>query len=231
MTSVSDRRRRRRRRRRFSASDQSAAVLAVRTHADAFALVALFLLVTVVAALTWGSWGDLDSDTGYDVQAGARIADGQLPYRDFLYYYGPLAPALSAAAALIGGSGFGPAVVSGFLITLAIVGCDICRSTACSSDPSERSWQRRSRLRSPSSPMTSTTSCRTRKRNARHASVARVAPCSVASCHSSGDVERAWDRVRPRPAAPHEAGAGPSGRDCDGRLARSAPSDGNGVAS
>ena len=82
------------------------------------------MLIGLVAALTvvtWGTWGDLDSDTGFDVQAGTRLADGQIPYRDFIYYYGPLAPFLTAFAALAGGAGFGPAILLGFLITLAII--------------------------------------------------------------------------------------------------------------
>ncbi len=78
-------------------------------------------LVAVLTVVTWGTWGDLDSDTGFDVQAGARLADGQIPYRDFIYYYGPLAPFLTAVAALVGGAGFGPAILLGFLITLAII--------------------------------------------------------------------------------------------------------------
>ena len=66
---------------------------------DVFALTVLIGLVAVLTVVTWGTWGDLDSDTGFDVQAGARLADGQIPYRDFLYYYGPLAPFLTAVAA------------------------------------------------------------------------------------------------------------------------------------
>ena len=75
-------------------------------RADAVALGGLALFVGILAAATWGTWGDLDSDTGYDLVAGARVADGELPYRDFTYYYGPLAPFLSGLAALLGGSGF-----------------------------------------------------------------------------------------------------------------------------
>jgi hypothetical protein len=89
--------------------------------ADAVAVGVLFLLSGVVAVLTWGTWGDIGSDTGYDVVAGARLASGDLPYSDFVYYYGPLAPALLGLAALFGGSGLGPALVVGMLTAGAIV--------------------------------------------------------------------------------------------------------------
>jgi dolichyl-phosphate-mannose-protein mannosyltransferase len=89
---------------------------------DTVALTGLAVVVVVLALVTWGTWGDLDSDTGYDVVAGWRVAHGDLPYADFTYYYGPLAPALTGLAALIGGSGFGPAIALGLLITAAIIG-------------------------------------------------------------------------------------------------------------
>ena len=40
-----------------------------------------------------------DSDTGYDLVAGERVADGELPYGDFVYYYGPLAPCAAGLVA------------------------------------------------------------------------------------------------------------------------------------
>lgn len=96
--------------------------LRIGLRADVLALGGVVALVGVLAVLTWGTWGDLDSDTGYDVVAGARVADGEVPYRDFTYYYGPLAPALSGLAALIGGPGFWPAVGLGLVVALAIIG-------------------------------------------------------------------------------------------------------------
>jgi hypothetical protein len=95
--------------------------LSVAVSHDAVALSGLGVLAFALLGITWGTWGDLDSDTGYDVVAGMRVADGELPYRDFTYFYGPLSPALSGLAALIGGSGFGPAIVLGILVTAAIV--------------------------------------------------------------------------------------------------------------
>jgi hypothetical protein len=95
--------------------------LRVGAAADVVAIGALALLVTALSVVTWRRWGDLDLDTGYDVVAGIRVAAGEVPYADFLYYYGPLAPALAGLAALIGGSGFGPAIALGFVITLLIL--------------------------------------------------------------------------------------------------------------
>jgi hypothetical protein len=91
--------------------------------ADACAVGVLFVLSGVLALFTWGSWGDIASDTGYDVVAGARVASGELPYSDFIYYYGPLAPAVLGLAALLGGTGLGSAVAVGLVIAGAIVAC------------------------------------------------------------------------------------------------------------
>jgi hypothetical protein len=104
-----------------SVAIRAADLLRVRRHADLVAVCGLAAFTGALVAATWGTWGDLDSDTGYDVVAGARVADGELPYRDFTYYYGPLAPFLAGFAALLGGEGFGPAVGLGLVIALAIV--------------------------------------------------------------------------------------------------------------
>ena len=90
-------------------------------RADVLALGAIGLLALGAAILTWGTWGDLDSDTGYDIVAGSRIANGELPYADFTYFYGPLSAFLAGIASLLGGDGFGPAVALGFGITAALL--------------------------------------------------------------------------------------------------------------
>jgi hypothetical protein len=95
--------------------------LSVAVSADALALGGLAVFSLGLLAVVWGTWGDLDSDTGYDLVAGIRIADGEVPYRDFTYFYGPLAPALAGLAVLAGGSGFGSAVALGVVVTGAIV--------------------------------------------------------------------------------------------------------------
>ena len=56
------------------------------------------LAFVVLVAVSWGTWGDLAHDTGYDFVAAQRIADGQLAYQDFPYIYGPLGLAVLAGA-------------------------------------------------------------------------------------------------------------------------------------
>jgi hypothetical protein len=90
--------------------------------ADGIAIAGLVLLGTALVVLTWGTWGDLGRDTGYDLVAGSRVAHGQLPYADFPYYYGPIAPFLLGLAAWIGGDGLTPAIVVGLLVSAVIVG-------------------------------------------------------------------------------------------------------------
>jgi hypothetical protein len=79
----------------------------------------IFSAILVVA--TWGTWGDLAADTGYDLLAGARLAGGELPYRDFVYYYGPLAPFLLALFFVVGGVGLGSAVALGLLLAFGCI--------------------------------------------------------------------------------------------------------------
>jgi 4-amino-4-deoxy-L-arabinose transferase-like glycosyltransferase len=93
----------------------------VAVGADTIAVCALALFVGALALLTWGTWGDLDSDTGYDLVAAHRIADGDLIYRDFVYYYGPLGPALLGLLALVGGADVSTAVFLGLPIALGII--------------------------------------------------------------------------------------------------------------
>ena len=88
---------------------------------DVVALTALAALFALLAALTWGTWGNLGMDTGYDLAAAARVAHGDVPYADFTYYYGPLAPGLLGLAALVGGTGTTPAIVVGLVLSAAIV--------------------------------------------------------------------------------------------------------------
>ena len=41
-------------------------------RAEAFTLGGLLVLVGALVAFTWGTWGNLNLDTGYDLVAGAR---------------------------------------------------------------------------------------------------------------------------------------------------------------
>jgi hypothetical protein len=95
--------------------------LRIALGADAVAVAGLAVLGVLLAAVAWGTWGDLDSDTGYDVVAGALVADGRLPYVDFVYYYGPLAPLLAGLVSAIAGPGVGAIVALGLAFTAAIV--------------------------------------------------------------------------------------------------------------
>lgn len=95
--------------------------LAIAVSADTVAAATLTCLCVLFAALTWGTWGDVRGDTGYDLVAGSRVAAGELPYVDFVYYYGPLAPLLLGLASFVGGSGVGPFVALGVTLAAAIV--------------------------------------------------------------------------------------------------------------
>jgi hypothetical protein len=89
--------------------------------ADGTAAIALIALGILGVALTWGTWGDLGSDTGYDLVAATRVAHGQLPYSDFTYYYGPLAPMLLGLVAAIAGGGLGPMIAVGLATSALLV--------------------------------------------------------------------------------------------------------------
>jgi hypothetical protein len=112
-----------------------AARVRVAVRPDVIAVAGLALYTAVLAIATWGTWGDLDSDTGYDIVAGARVADGELPYKDFVYYYGPLSPFLSGIAALAGGPGLWPAVGLGFVIAIAIIAATYALARAAVEPP------------------------------------------------------------------------------------------------
>jgi hypothetical protein len=100
---------------------ERASRLAGALAADRAAVVGLALLVALLVGVTWGTWGDLGSDTGYDLVAGTRVAHGHLPYADFVYYYGPLGPMLLGAAMWIGGVGVGASLAVGIALAVAIV--------------------------------------------------------------------------------------------------------------
>jgi hypothetical protein len=90
---------------------------------ESVAVGALFVLGAALLALTWNKWGSLDNDTGYDTLAGLRVAHGDLPYVDFVYYYGPLAPFALGLFSWLGGAGLPSALFFGLLVAFAIVAC------------------------------------------------------------------------------------------------------------
>ncbi|PYQ31329.1 MAG: hypothetical protein DMF56_05380 [Acidobacteria bacterium] len=71
---------------------------------DAFALPALALLVTIVLAASWARWLDPILDSGRDLYIPEKLVTGKVLYRDFQYYYPPVAPYLLALGTLIAGS-------------------------------------------------------------------------------------------------------------------------------
>jgi hypothetical protein len=89
-------------------------------RADVVALASIAFLGGLLVAATWGTWGGLGGDTGYDFVAATRTAHGELPYADYTYYYGPLAPALLGLAAWIGGASIGTFAAVGLAVALAI---------------------------------------------------------------------------------------------------------------
>jgi hypothetical protein len=93
---------------------------ALALSADAWALVGLMGIALVLVGVTWETWGDLGRDTGYDLSAAGRIADGEVPYVDFTYYYGPLAPGLLGGRFWLFGTSMGTAIAYGIVLSLAI---------------------------------------------------------------------------------------------------------------
>ncbi len=85
------------------------------------ATIGLIAWCALLAGLTWRAWGDLSVDTGYDVLAGVRVAHGELPYVDFTYYYGPLAPLVLGGAGVLLGDGVGTSIAVGLVLSLLIV--------------------------------------------------------------------------------------------------------------
>ena len=94
------------------------------TRSDAAMAVAVAAWCVLLAAVTWGTWGDPTMDTGYDMLAASRSAGGELPYVDYVYFYGPLAPLLLGGLYAVTGPSVGAAaglgiVLSGCIVALA----------------------------------------------------------------------------------------------------------------
>jgi hypothetical protein len=88
---------------------------------DTTAIAALAVWTIVIAVATWGTWGDLTMDTGYDLLAGARTAAGELPYGDYTYFYGPVAPLLLGGIYAVTGAGVWPAVALGLVLSVLAI--------------------------------------------------------------------------------------------------------------
>jgi hypothetical protein len=85
-------------------------------HADALAVAALCAIVVVAAFVSWRAWGDLSSDAGYDYAAAQRVIGGEVPYRDFQYFYGPLGVGFAAFAFLLGGTSLSTSIAVGLAV-------------------------------------------------------------------------------------------------------------------
>jgi Dolichyl-phosphate-mannose-protein mannosyltransferase len=91
------------------------------THAERLAIGGAALWCLALVALTWNTWGDLGRDTGYDLLAASRTADGELPYVDYVYYYGPAAPLLLGLVFALAGAGSTAGAGLGVALGLTVV--------------------------------------------------------------------------------------------------------------
>jgi hypothetical protein len=88
---------------------------------DAVALGGLALLCLALVVLTWHTWGSVPEDAGYDLSAAARSAHGSLPYSDYTYSYGPIAPLLLGGLFAAFGVSLGVAEALGLVLAAATV--------------------------------------------------------------------------------------------------------------
>jgi hypothetical protein len=93
-----------------------AATLRTWAASDRIARAALAAVFVVLAAATWGTWGDLTMDTGYDLLAASRTAAGELPYADYTYWYGPVGPMLLGGIYAVTGTAVWPAIALGLIL-------------------------------------------------------------------------------------------------------------------
>ncbi len=95
---------------------------ALTLSSEAVVIGAVCIWFAVLAVLTWGTWGDPSMDTGYDLLAATRTSHGELPYVDYVYYYGPLAPLLLGGVYVLTGTGIAPAAGLGLVLAALAVG-------------------------------------------------------------------------------------------------------------
>jgi hypothetical protein len=82
-------------------------------RAPLFALSAAFLYLLW---LSWLKWGDLIIDSGREMMVPARLAGGEVLYRDVFYLYGPLPPYVHAALFKLFGTNLWVLIASGIVI-------------------------------------------------------------------------------------------------------------------
>ncbi|MBM4387181.1 MAG: hypothetical protein FJ088_05545, partial [Deltaproteobacteria bacterium] len=88
---------------------------------DAYFLPILCAVAAILIALTWHRWGDVVVDCGKDLIAAARVAGGEVLYRDIQYNYGPLSPYLRAFLFTVLGANIGAAVIAGVASLISAV--------------------------------------------------------------------------------------------------------------
>lgn len=66
--------------------------------------------------LSWLKWGDLIIDTGRELEVPARLAQGDILYRDVFYLYGPFSPYFNALIYKIFGTHLLPVIMAGLLV-------------------------------------------------------------------------------------------------------------------
>ena len=96
--------------------------LRVAARSEGVVIGGLVLWTLALAAVTWGRWGDLTMDTGYDLLAASRTAGGELPYADYVYFYGPLGPLLLGGIYALTGPAVWPAVALGLVLAALAIG-------------------------------------------------------------------------------------------------------------
>jgi hypothetical protein len=75
------------------------------------------------AAMGWGTWGEVASDTGRDLELARLMAGGARLYADVAYYYGPLAPHVNALLVRCFGAQLDVFVIAGLAaVALAVWG-------------------------------------------------------------------------------------------------------------
>jgi len=93
----------------------------VRRYPDLFALALLLAGFVLLAALTWRTWGNPQIDAGVELTTAERVAQGELPYADIRYFYGPLGLYALVLAFKLFGASLATAYGFGFAQALAIV--------------------------------------------------------------------------------------------------------------
>jgi hypothetical protein len=103
-----------------SASSARTRVRALAHSADARAIAALSLLFALLVAISWRKWGTPEIDAGSELTTAAQAAQGQLPYDQVRYFYGPLGVYTLAGAFKLFGISLMTAYALGLAVTAAI---------------------------------------------------------------------------------------------------------------